>query len=91
MYISPRAAQARNLSLATVNGTLTLIILLIAPLGLAAVIINTVLVALATYCTAVISDRVIRYLQKDSTSAELIGNSPESNIERRSQSSDLNR
>jgi len=38
MYITPRAAQVRNLAVASVNGTITLIILLIAPLGLFAVI-----------------------------------------------------
>lgn len=62
MYISSRAAQFRNLSLATVNGAITLIILLIAPLGLMAVIINTLLVTFATFITATAADRVIRYL-----------------------------
>lgn len=91
MYISHRAIQIRNLAQATVNGSLTLIVLLIAPLGLAAVIINTVLVTLATYFTATISDRVIYYLQKDSDRAELLGNPRESRIQKRSQSTDLDR
>ncbi|AFY61927.1 CRISPR-associated protein Csx18 [Synechococcus sp. PCC 6312] len=91
MYISHRAIQIRNLTQATVNGSLTLIILLIAPLGLAAVIINTVLVTLASYLTATISDRVIYYLQKDSIRAELVNNPHESKIQKRSQSSDLDR
>lgn len=43
MYISSRSAQVRNLAVALVNGALTLVILLIAPLGLMAVVINTVL------------------------------------------------
>jgi Na+/serine symporter len=44
MYISPRAAKVRNVLVSAANGSITLIILLIAPLGLAAVIINTLLV-----------------------------------------------
>jgi len=51
MYFSNRSIQVRNISVAAVNGSITLIILLIAPLGLVAVIINTVLVAVATYST----------------------------------------
>ena len=65
MYISNRSAQVRNMALALVNGAITLIILLIAPLGLAAVLINTILVMLTTYVTATIGDRVLRYLQSD--------------------------
>ena len=33
MYLSSRALQVRNASIAGMNGTLTLVILLIAPLG----------------------------------------------------------
>lgn len=73
MYISSRTAQFRNLSIAIINGTITLVILLIAPLGLAAVIINTALVTLTTYLTASIGDRVVRYLQADTPlRAELV-------------------
>jgi hypothetical protein len=46
-----------------VNGGITLIILLIAPLGLAAVIINTLLVAVSTYIVASAADRVILWLE----------------------------
>jgi hypothetical protein len=42
MYITYRSLLVRNLALAIANGSITLIILLIAPLGLAAVILNTV-------------------------------------------------
>jgi hypothetical protein len=35
MFISPRAAAVRNALVAVANGSITLIILLIAPLGLA--------------------------------------------------------
>jgi hypothetical protein len=49
-----------------VNGAITLIVLLIAPLGLAAVIINTLLIAAATFVAGEISDRIIRYLCRNS-------------------------
>jgi hypothetical protein len=48
-----------------VNGGITLIILLIAPLGLAAVIINTLLVAVSTYIVASAADRVILWLEPE--------------------------
>jgi hypothetical protein len=89
MYISTRARQVRNLALAGVNGSITLVILLIAPLGLAAVLINTGLVTLATFVTAIASDRLIRYLQKDSTRAELWGDSGRSMIRKRRGSEEL--
>lgn len=62
MFIPSRAAKLRNLSVASVNGSITLIILLIAPLGLAAVIINTLLVAAASYGVCRMADRVIIWL-----------------------------
>jgi hypothetical protein len=49
MYISQRSAFVRNCAVASVNGTITLVILLIAPLGLLAVIVNTLLVTLSTF------------------------------------------
>ncbi|MBD2292407.1 hypothetical protein H6G06_02650 [Anabaena sphaerica FACHB-251] len=63
MYISHRAALVRNLSVALLNGGITLIILLIAPLGLAAVIINTLLVTLASFINATAGDTIVRFLQ----------------------------
>jgi hypothetical protein len=65
MYISSRAALVRNISVSIVNGTITLIILLIAPLGMTAVIINTILVAVATYLVTIAADRVIKFLQHE--------------------------
>jgi hypothetical protein len=59
MYISPRVATLRHVLVSIFNGGITLIILLIAPLGLAAVIINTLLVTMATYVVSGIADRVI--------------------------------
>jgi hypothetical protein len=64
MYINQRSLLIRNISLAMANGSITLIILLIAPLGLAAVIINTILITISTFATATASDRVIKYLQQ---------------------------
>ncbi|MEZ2248257.1 MULTISPECIES: CRISPR-associated protein Csx18 [unclassified Microcoleus] len=63
MYITSRASTIRNFSLAAVNGTITLIILLVAPLGLAAVISNTFLVTVATFFASTIADQIVRYLQ----------------------------
>ncbi|PSB22933.1 hypothetical protein C7B61_01220 [filamentous cyanobacterium CCP1] len=58
-----RVAQVRNAAVALVNGAITLVILLIAPLGLAAVIMNTLLITVATYFTGTIADRVVGFLQ----------------------------
>jgi hypothetical protein len=63
MYISARIALVRNLAVAFLNGTIALIILLIAPLGLAAVITTTVLITVASLVNATASDRVILFLQ----------------------------
>ncbi|MBN3944627.1 MAG: CRISPR-associated protein Csx18 [Nostoc sp.] len=63
MYISSRAALIRNLGIALLNGAITLIILLIAPLGLAAVIINTILIAVASFVNATAGDAVVNFLQ----------------------------
>lgn len=65
MYISSRTALVRNASVSIVNGSITLIILLIAPLGLMAVIINTLLVTISTYAVTTVADRVIAFLQGD--------------------------
>lgn len=63
MYISFRAAFIRNLSVSVLNGAITLVILLIAPMGLAGVIINTILVTVASLANATLCDRIIRFLQ----------------------------
>ncbi|BAZ87171.1 CRISPR-associated protein Csx18 [Dolichospermum compactum] len=65
MYISRRSATVRNVSISTVNGGITLVILLIAPLGLAAVIINTILVTVTTYIVASAADRVVLWLEPE--------------------------
>ncbi|MBI1240890.1 CRISPR-associated protein Csx18 [Umezakia ovalisporum] len=70
MYISRRSATVRNAAVSTVNGSVTLVILLIAPLGLAAVIINTLLVTAATYIVSSMVDRIILWMEPKQT-AEL--------------------
>jgi hypothetical protein len=92
MYISTRSQQLRNMMVAISTGSITLIILLIAPLGLAAVIINTLLVTTATYAVSSVADRVIAWLLPPSQ-AELISQfdslqqslrrSPNSSLEQR--------
>jgi len=68
MYISMRGAFVRNMAAATVNGAITLVILLIAPLGLAAVIINTILVTITTFSVSTAGDLVVMWLLKASPS-----------------------
>ena len=89
MYISSNAALVRNVSASVVNGGITLIILLVAPLGLLAVIINTLLVTVATYTTIVAADRVMLFLDRNQQ-AELISKSKQSRIRSRN-NSDLDR
>ncbi len=79
MYITSRASTIRNFSLAAVNGTITLIILLIAPLGLAAVISNTFLVTVATFFASTVADQIVRYLEP--SRAQKIPNSLDSTPE----------
>lgn len=71
MYISFRGARVRNVLVSSLNGGITLVILLIAPLGLAAVIVNTLLVTLASYLVGSVADRVMVWLQP-SSEAELL-------------------
>jgi hypothetical protein len=83
MYLSSRAAFIRNLMVAIANGTITYIILIIAPLGLMAVFINTFLVMVASFAAATLSDRVILYLQGDRLQqAELINAARRSQLRR---------
>jgi hypothetical protein len=63
MYISRRSAKVRNALVSAINGSITLVILLIAPLGMVAVIINTILITLATYMVSNLADRVILWLE----------------------------
>lgn len=63
MFLSPRVAFVRNLAVALFNGAIALVILLIAPMGLAGVITNTVMIAIASFFNATACDRVVLFLQ----------------------------
>jgi hypothetical protein len=63
MYINARSALVRNLAVAGVNGAITYVILIIAPMGLMGVFVNTALVAIASFVTATMADRVVIFLQ----------------------------
>ncbi len=89
MYISPRVSSIRNLLVSIFTGGITLIILLIAPLGLAAVIINTLLVTFTTYVVSSVADRVLAWLEPQGQ-AELLSsaNPTQKQVNRRRQSLD---
>jgi hypothetical protein len=84
MYVSSRAALVRNIAIAIANGSITLVILLIAPLGLATVIINTLLITVASFGSALAADRTIAYLQPQrssrATADRHYDNNPEENL-----------
>jgi hypothetical protein len=82
----------RNALVAISNGSITLVILLIAPLGLAAVIINTLLVTVVTYAVSSIVDRIIVWLSPSEQAELLSGFDPEQrSLYRLSQNSFLER
>jgi hypothetical protein len=56
--------------------------LLIAPLGLAAVIMNTFLVTISTFAVSTVADRVLLWLQPGQK-AEILGNNRDRNLPRR--------
>jgi hypothetical protein len=62
MFISHRGAFIKNVSLAIANSLITLTLLLIAPLGLAAVITNTIAVGISTFMIATFFDIVVLWL-----------------------------
>jgi hypothetical protein len=55
---------------------------LIAPLGLVAVLINTALVTVATYVTAIACDRIILYLQGGAQRSEVRNLRDQSELQR---------
>ncbi len=71
MYSRQHLFFIRNLAMSLINGLITLIILLIAPLGLLAVIVNTVLIMISTFFVATLGDGLIRWLLPASYSASL--------------------
>lgn len=85
MYMSWRAAQLRNAVVSITCGGVTLIILLIAPLGLAAVLINTLLVAFSVYGMGNLADRIIArvFLPPQQPLSEIKGTYPVLNQIRR--------
>ncbi|MBO0352256.1 hypothetical protein J0895_24870 [Phormidium pseudopriestleyi FRX01] len=72
MYLSMRGILIRHIAVAFLNGIITLVILLIAPLGLVAVITNTTMVVLATLVTSAFVDGVVHFLSP--AEAELLRN-----------------
>lgn len=74
MYISSRVALVRNLSVSLFSGIVTLVILLIAPLGIVAVVINTLLITITTFIVSTVGDRVVTFLQNKGQQAELLSN-----------------
>ncbi|WP_286392370.1 CRISPR-associated protein Csx18 [Pseudanabaena mucicola] len=64
-FLTAKVARVRNLSVSVANGAISLVILLIAPMGLFAVIVNTLLIVVATYGTLTVSDRILVYLLQD--------------------------
>ena len=61
-----KMATLRNGAVAGVNGGITLVILLIAPMGLAAVMVNTVLVMVASFFVGEMADRVLAGVEQES-------------------------
>jgi len=64
-FLTDKVARVRNISVSVANGIISLVILLIAPMGLLAVIVNTLLIVAATYGTLTVSDRILVYLLRD--------------------------
>ncbi len=64
-FLTSKVARVRNLSVSIANGAISLVILLIAPMGLLAVIVNTLLIVAATYGGLTVSDRILVYLLRD--------------------------
>lgn len=62
MYLSKRGIVVRNVAASLTNGGITLVILLIAPLGLAAVIINTLLISGSTFVVCGVMDGISIWL-----------------------------
>jgi len=80
--MSVRGAFVRNVLVGATNGGITLVILLIAPLGLAAVLTNTVLVGVTTFGVCMGADAVVAWLLP-SSSAELLSRPAETEGKRR--------
>ncbi len=66
------AKVLRNLVTAVINGSITLAILLIAPLGLAAVITNTLLVAIASFFSGSLTEIIMDFLSSPEIEVEIL-------------------
>jgi hypothetical protein len=64
-FLTDKVARVRNISVSAANGIISLTILLIAPMGLFAVIVNTLLIVAATYGCLTASDHILVYLLRD--------------------------
>ncbi len=67
-----KAKVLRNLVTATINGLITLAILLIAPLGLAAVITNTILVTIASFFSGSLTEAIMDLLSSSEIDVEVL-------------------
>ncbi|NEO26066.1 MAG: hypothetical protein F6K03_04005 [Kamptonema sp. SIO4C4] len=90
MYISTRAALVRSGVVSGVNCAITLTLLLIAPLGLAAVITNTVFITASTFVVCVAGDWVVAWLGNGVPPSELPRGSNSGSIQQR-QNEDIRR
>ncbi len=82
MYLSWRALLVRSIVAAAVNGLITLWLLLIAPLGLAAVVFNTAAVALSTFAVCLSGDLVVSWLLRGQPDSGSLPATPGRHLER---------
>lgn len=64
MLISWKSSLIKSIAIAFINGLITLVILLIAPLGLATVIINTMMITTSSFVVNIIFDFITMWLLK---------------------------
>ncbi len=82
LYLSWRVLLVRSLAAAAVNGIVTLWLLLVAPLGLAAVVFNTGAVALSTFAVCFGGDLVVGWLLRGQVDPESLRSGAGSRLER---------
>jgi hypothetical protein len=64
MLISWKGGLIKSIAIAFINGLITLILLLIAPLGLAIVITNTIIIAFSSFMVSIVFDFITIWLLK---------------------------
>jgi len=67
MLISWKGSLIKSVAIAFINGLITLILLLIAPLGLAVVVINTIAIFISTLAVTMAFDLITLWLLKSPT------------------------